>query len=284
MILPDNDLYNYHSHTQFCDGRAPMDVMAEAAFNSGMQIWGFSPHSPICVESPCNMQWEQMDSYLEEANRLKDLYTARMQILKSLEIDFISGDFGPHIDKFHKYDLDYRIGSVHFVPTQEGIPVDCDGSFERFNRNLLTVYRGDLRYVVEKFFEQELMMIELGGFDILGHFDKIAANASLADPDIEQKDWYKALVSDVIRHARWNGYKIEINTKSYKDKERFFPAQWIWNELPDREAGEKIEDLLNVSILVNSDAHYPDKVNASREEAFRLLREVDINPIPQTGR
>lgn len=251
-----------------------MEVMGESAYKAGMKIWGFSPHSPICVESPCNMHWEQMPDYLEEAERLKERYSGHMIVLKALEIDFISKDFGPHIDEFQRYDLDYSIGSVHFVPTQDGIPIDCDGSFERFNRNLNTLFRGDLRYVVEKFYEQELLMIELGGFDILGHFDKIAANASLAQPDIEKEGWYRALVSDVIRHARWRNYKIEINTKSFIDKGRFFPAQWIWKDLIDEKAGESIEKKLNISILVNSDAHYPDKVNASREEAFRQLRAI----------
>ena len=274
MILPDSELYNYHSHTQFCDGRASMEDMASAAFICGMGLWGFSPHSPIVVESKCNMAYEDVPKYLEEADRLHDFYDGKMKILKGMEIDFLSTDFGPHIDYFQKLPLDFRIGSVHFVTNQAGIPLDCDGRFERFAMYLKDGFNGDLRYVVEKFYEQELTMIERGGFNILGHFDKIAANASLVDPSIEHQGWYQALVDDVIRNAKDSGLLIEINTKSSLDKKRFFPSTEIWKSLIDHKKGETAHSLLHQSILVNSDAHDPEKVNLGRMEAIEAFKKL----------
>lgn len=280
-----SDYYNFHSHTQFCDGRASMEEMARAAAEFGMLVWGFSPHSPICVESPCNITRDDVAPYLEESNRLKDLYYGMMEILTAMEIDFISRDFGAHIDYFLNLPLDYRIGSVHFVPNQEGIPIDCDGSSERFIRNLKTGYNSDLRYVVEKFFEQELTMIELGGFDILGHFDKIAANACAVDPDIESYGWYGSLIKDVISNTRDKGISIEINTKAFETKNRLFPSPRWWDLIIRKEAAESADKLLGTNkpptwknpLVVNSDAHYPDKINSGREETLRLLREHKDN-------
>lgn len=253
--------YNLHSHTQFCDGRASMDVMAAAACDCGMKVYGFSPHSPICVESGCNMSRESVPEYLAEASRLRELYNGRMEILTSMEVDFISADFGPHIDYFQKLPLDYIIGSVHFVPNQDGIPLDCDGRYERFSQYLKDGFASDLRYVVEKYFEQVLTMLERGGFNILGHFDKIAGNAFTADPGMENEPWYEALVDDVVSHALSSGVTVEINTKSIFDKKRFFPSERWWRKLTD--AG--------VPLVVNSDAHYPDRINLGRPEAFRIL-------------
>ncbi|MDE7414224.1 MAG: histidinol-phosphatase [Muribaculaceae bacterium] len=277
MILPTTERYNYHSHTEFCDGRAPMSGMAAAACSEGMEIWGFSPHSPIPVESGCNMQFEAVPIYLEEASRIKGEYEGRMKILTSMEIDYLSTEWGPHVDYFQKLPLDYRIGSVHFVMNQDGIPIDCDGRFERFNQRLKDSFRGDLRYIVEKFYEQELIMIERGGFDVLGHFDKISANASMVDPEIENTGWYQALVDDVIRHARDAGIIFEINTKAFNDKGRFFPNRSLWKELPDKSKGETLEGIIHKKILINSDAHYPEKVNCGRDEAIKLFHEEIIN-------
>ncbi|MDE6682061.1 MAG: histidinol-phosphatase [Muribaculaceae bacterium] len=274
MILPSSELYNYHSHTQFCDGRASMEEMAVAAFDCGMEIWGFSPHSPIAVESKCNMTKEDVPRYFEEARKITDRYSGKMKVLTGMEIDFLSSDFGPHIDYFQNLPLDYRIGSVHFVPNQDGVPLDCDGRYERFATYLKDGYQGDLRYVVEKFYEQELMMIERGGFDILGHFDKIAANASLADPTIEEQGWYQALIDDVIRNTKDRGLFIEINTKSCFDKKRFFPSCSIWPRLIDKPKGETAASLLHKTVLINSDAHYPDKVNLGREEAIERFKKL----------
>lgn len=263
-ICANSTDYNFHSHTQFCDGRAPMDVMADAAFRAGMTAWGFTPHSPLRIESPCNMSFEDMAPYLQEADRLKNLYDGKMKVLTSLEIDYLSPDFGPHIDYFQNLPLDYRLASVHFVPDQQGVLLDCDGKHERFERYLRNEYRNDLRYVVEKYFEQVLQMIERGGFDILGHFDKIAGNACISDPSIEEQHWYEALVDDVVSHAKSAGIFVEINTKSLHDRKRFFPAQRWWKKLTDA----------RLPLLVNSDAHYPDRVNAGREEALKIISEA----------
>lgn len=263
-ITETTDNYNFHSHTQFCDGRADIAAMAAAAADAGMEAWGVSPHSPICVESPCNMTTEDMEEYLAAVAREKERFDGRMRVLTSLEIDYISRDFGPHIDYFQNLPLDYRLGSVHFVPTQEGVPVDCDGSAERFARNLKERYHGDLRYVVEKYYEQVLTMLELGGFDIICHFDKIAGNAFAVDPAIEDQGWYEALVRDVISHAQSAGVLVEINTKAIFERERFYPADRWWRLLLER----------RLPLCVNSDAHYTEKVNLGRPEALARLRAV----------
>lgn len=253
--------YNLHSHTEFCDGRAPMAEMAAAAAADEFTLWGISPHSPLCIPSHCNMKSEDVDDYIAKAAALKEEYRDSMLVLTSMEIDYISPDFGPHIDYFQNMPLDYRLASVHFVPNQDGVWLDCDGRYERFATYLRDGYRGDLRYVVEKYFEQVLEMMERGGFEILGHFDKIAGNAALANPELESQPWYEALVDDVISHAQSSGVIVEINTKSLADKKRFFPALRWWQKIKDA----------SLPIVVNSDAHYPDKVNAGREEALGQL-------------
>ncbi len=263
-ITCQTDLYNLHSHTHFCDGKASMQEIAEAAHRVGMLHLGFTPHSPIACHSTCNMVREAVDPYLSEIARLRDIHGEQMQVWQSMEIDYLSRDFGPHIDYFQRLPLDYRLASVHFVPNYDGIPIDCDGRYERFSQRLKEEFRGDIRYVVEKFFEHTLTMIELGGFDILGHFDKIARNASQASPGIEEESWYEALIDDVISHAISAQVAIEVNTKAYDEHKRFFPSQrWMDKVIAS-----------GLPIVVNSDVHHPDKVNAGRNEALKLIRSL----------
>lgn len=253
--------YNLHSHSQFCDGRDPMCLISEAAEEAGMKYFAFTPHSPVPMDSPCNMDKGMMDEYFDEVDRLRQHHAPRMDVYKSLEIDYLGPDFGPHIDYFQHLPLDFRLGSVHFVPNQDGVLLDCDGRYERFSGYLKDGYRGDLRYVVEKYFEQVLTMLERGGLDLLGHFDKIAGNASLADAGIEDQGWYEALVDDVVSHVKGSGVVVEINTKAFEDKGRFFPAEKWWGKL--LEAG--------LPLAVDSDVHYASKVASGRDEAFRRL-------------
>ncbi len=257
--------YNFHTHTQFCDGKDSMLSMAESATEVGLDYLGFTPHAPISCQSPCNMSFDRVDKYFNEFDKVCQWCAKRsdMRLLKSMEIDYLSKDFGPHIDYFQKMPLDYILASVHFVPSQDGIPIDCDGRFNRFNTYLTIYFKGDLRYVVEKYFEQVLTMMELGGFDVLGHFDKIALNASLARPGIETEHWYESLVDDVISHIESSNVIVEVNTKAFEEHKRLYPSQ-LW-----------ISKLLhkNLPIMVNSDAHYKDKIISGREDAFSIIKK-----------
>lgn len=261
LILESDNRYNLHSHTEFCDGRASARLMTEAAVKAGMRLFGHTPHSPVPVESGCNMLRRDVDVYIAEVRGLAERFDSEMRVLAGMEIDYLSHEWGPHIDYFLKMPLDYRIGSVHFIPSLSGMPVDIDGSHERFEKNMKKHFGNDLRYVAEKYFEQVIRMIEDGGFEVLGHLDKVAHNVAASEPGIEEEGWYAAMVEDVVNHAADAGMPVEINTKSYQRNGRFFPARRWWDMLKEK----------GCSIVVNSDSHYPDLINAGRQEALALL-------------
>lgn len=261
-IISSTQHYNFHSHTQFCDGRADMDTMARAAVACGMQHYGFSPHSPIPIESPCNMSADVVDEYLAEVARISAMpELSSCRFYAAMEVDYLGAEWGPSSEYFKQLPLDYIIGSVHFIPTQTGELVDIDGNFKNFKQRMADHFRNDIDYVVETFYSQSRSMLAAGGFDILGHFDKIGQNASYFAPGIEDGEHYQSLVSSFIDDIIARNITIELNTKAHREHGRFFPGE---RYLPRfKEAG--------VTILVNSDSHHPDFIEASRNEAFALL-------------
>lgn len=253
--------YNLHSHTQFCDGHAPMQKMVEGAIEAGLTHYGFSPHSPLPIPSPCNMSAADVATYAIEVERLRALYGDRIRLYKSMEVDYLGPQWGPASDTVAAYGLDYVIGSVHFVPSQDGHYVDTDGPAERFAGYVVTEFHSDLRYVVDTFFAQTIAMIDAGGLDIVGHFDKIGLNASFVQPGIEDEPWYGRHIRNVVDAIAAAGLTAEINTKAYARRGRFFPASRWWPLL--RKAC--------VPVVVNSDAHDPTLTDASRDDAFNTL-------------
>lgn len=258
--------YNFHTHTHFCDGRASMADMAEAACIAGIRYLGFSPHAPVCVDSPCNMATGRVEEYLDECNRLRAIYAGRMEIYAGMEIDFIDESCSPASDWFRNLPLDFRIGSVHFVPTREGRFVDCDGRPARFAERLRDDFDGDLWYVVRTYFRQVRRMIELGGFDIVGHIDKIARNADAVSPGIERTPEFRSLVSEVLLAASRAGLMLEVNTKELEQGSRLFPSEDWFDTIAS----------LSIPVIVNSDAHYPDRICSGREATFRKLAMHNI--------
>ncbi len=69
-----------------------------------------------------------------------------------------------------------------------------------------------------------------------------------------------SLIDDIIA----KNLVIELNTKARHDHGRFFPGERYLPRLV--EAG--------IIMVVNSDAHEPTKIDASRAEAFEILDKL----------
>ena len=270
--LNGSKAYTFHSHTEFCDGRATMEAFAREVVARGFTHYGFSPHCPLPIVSPCNMRREDVGRYLREVDRIKGEYGGHCRFYAAMEVDYLGEEFGPSSREISELPLDYVIGSVHFVANRKGRLVDVDGRFESFRRKMRDYFDDDIRYVCEAFYSRSVAMVEAGGFDIIGHFDKIGQNASYFQPGIEDEEWYQALVSDLVdriishnaRHPE-RPLTVEINTKAYADHSgRLFPHPRHWGRLI--EAG--------VPLIVNSDAHVPALIDASREMTFSMLEQA----------
>ena len=264
-IINKTELYNFHTHTQFCDGRNCMEEFVMEAINQGFTDLGFSPHSPIPIDSPCNMSKHSVDEYLKEIDRLKDIYGNQINIYASMEIDYL-GEWGPSSTYFSNLPLDYKIGSVHFIPSFDNQDefVDVDGDAESFKLKMIEYFHNDIKSVVETFHSQSVRMIESGGFEIVGHFDKIGHNANAFCPGIENEVWYQNLVKKTFEAIIDNNYIIEINTKAYQLFNRFFPNSRYFEWLKRYE----------VPVVFNSDAHYTHLLNSGRREAIEIFNKI----------
>ena len=79
--------------------------------------------------------------------------------------------------------------------------------------------------------------------------------------------YYKNLLrmAEIARH----GYIVEINTKSYHDLGTFYPNERYFPLLKE----------LGIRVQVNSDAHYPERINNSRAEALAALKKVGFDTV-----
>ena len=262
-ITRETDLYNLHTHTQYCDGHATMEEFVIEAVEQGITHLGFTPHSPITVDSPCNMTREQVSEYFDEMERLRKTYGDRIHLYTAMEIDYVSVGDGPASEYFQGLPLDYRIGSVHFIPdiANPAEMVDIDGKYQAFKQRMAKHFDGDIEYVVRTFFNQMMAMVDEGGFDIVGHMDKIGFNASQYCEDIDEESWYDKLVIDLFENIMDHHLTIEINTKAWLQRNRFYPNLKYFGMLKR----------FNAPVVVNSDAHYPTLLNTGRMEAIKLL-------------
>ena len=256
------NLTNYHSHCSFCDGRAPLEEFVKEAITQGFYSYGVSSHAPLPFPTQWTMEWEQMEAYLDEFKNLRSKYADEIELYVGLEIDYLNEESNPSVARFTELPLDYRIGSVHLLYDAAGEVVDIDCSPAVFKERVDRHFNGDVLRVVRMYFDRLFRMVELGGFDILGHADKMHYNASCYHPGLLDEPWYEALMKDYFSLVASRGYLVEINTKAYDSLGTFYPNSRYWELMKEYQ----------IKVLVNSDAHYPERINAGRMEALRLLQ------------
>src|SRR4051812_48082310 len=81
---------NYHTHTNFCDGKSSIAEVVGAAKRFGMASVGISSHAPLPFERPWCMNSGQLEDYLSEIKKISSLDNS-IEVYAGLEIDFIPG-------------------------------------------------------------------------------------------------------------------------------------------------------------------------------------------------
>lgn len=171
-----------------------------------------------------------MPEYLQEIKRLKQKYSDQLEIYAGLEIDYLDETYNASIPYFQELPLDYRIGSIHFLPVSERLAeenmVCIDGSFREYAHSVERHFEGDVRLLVKRFFDTTMKMIEAGGIDIVGHIDKIYMNGQKYEIFNFEEDWYRKPFEACLDLVQEKELMVEVNTKNWTKKKSFTP---VWN-------------------------------------------------------
>lgn len=157
-------LYNYHTHTTFCDGKTPAEEMVQKAIELGVSELGFSGHSYTAFDlEPC-MSLEGTEQYKKEINALKQKYQDKIKILLGIEYDYHSNC------SLEGYD--YILGSVHYL-FKNGDYCCIDHSREAQMETVKKYYDGDYYACIEDYYKTVADIYNKTKCDIIGHFDLI---------------------------------------------------------------------------------------------------------------
>ena len=167
---------NYHTHTNFCDGKNTAEELVLEAIRLGCPELGFSGHSYTFFDGSYCMTPAGTQEYIREVTALKEKYAGQIKILLGIEQDY-------HADTSTE-GYDYVLGSVHYV-LKDGCYLAVDESKAVFVANVEKYYGGDYYSFIEDYFAQVGDVYEKTGCQIVGHFDlvtKFNARGDLFDP------------------------------------------------------------------------------------------------------
>jgi len=263
---------NYHSHTHFCDGKAKPEEFVKTAIDKGILAYGISSHAPVPFRSDWNMSREDVAEYLEIVDDLKVKYKDRIQIYKGFEIDYIEGFWG-YTDSFlSDLQLDYFIGSVHYIDRLDDGTFFCfDGKPEGFFETVDEYFKGDFKKIIDRYYHNVRQMVLTDKPDIIGHLDKIKMHNTLKTYLDENEAWYKKQVEDTLDTIAASNAVVELNTRGlYRhDPPLLYPGKWVLKRIREK----------NIPVMINSDAHHPSEITAGFDEAFNTLSETGFKTV-----
>ena len=236
---------NFHTHTPHCGHAVGSSTAeyAESAFQDGLEILGFTDHAPFeDYDFGCRMPYEELYVYFDEVSDLQKLYKGRMEILKSVEIEYLPEYTKPGNAYYEKLlskdNLDYLLCGEHFFRDKKG---------ELFN-----IYNIPGPELIPEYAKACVEAMSTGYFKMLAHPDLFGVNDYPWDINMDKATEIiieGALKYNVILEFNANGFRRGI--KEFSDGKRYmYPMDRFWNEVKKT----------NARVIIGSDSHNPREI------------------------
>jgi len=249
-----------------------MEDFIKFALAKNVRKYGFSSHAPLPFNTFWNMKLDDLDDYKNEFYRLKNKYSSQIDLYLGLEADYIHDFIDIKNQLYNLDDFDYLIASVHYMDRlPNGNFWTVDGNFTDFEGGLRTLFDGDIKLAVLRYFQITMAMIQKGGFDMVGHLDKIAMNGSKCKEFDKTASWYKQIVGETLEQIKKHNLILEINTKSVNTLGITFPDVQFYSLVHE----------LKIPIVVNSDCHYPSSITEGFQLVYKNLQQTGFKTLSQ---
>jgi len=232
-------LVDLHNHTPLCNhAKGTISEYIEAAIKQNTQYFGISDHAPMHFDPAYRMKFEEMTSYEKSIKEAKESYHDRINILLGYEVDFLPGYMD---ERVLKADVDYLIGSVHFL-----------GNWGFDNPEFISQYESkDIDSIYRDYFEAIESMAKSHHFDIVGHLDLIKVFGFRSHTDV------RLLAKDAIKAIKKADMVVELSSAGYrKPVKEAYPSDTLLSLLAEAD----------IPITFASDAHHPKQVGFKTQE------------------
>ncbi|MCL2264949.1 MAG: histidinol-phosphatase [Treponema sp.] len=267
----EQNFSSMHTHTIFCDGNNDVETMCRTAHEKNLYAIGFSAHAPVEKQTGIKSEWcmkeEKVNEYVTEVLAAKDRWHGKLKVFLGMEVDFIKGKRSPLDSDITALNLDYIIGSVHYIfPENGAAPFTVDDSNEEFERGIKDGFKGEAENLMHCYYDAVLEMIDKGGFDILGHADLIKKNSQ--NKNLWPKENELRRQREVAAAASKKDLIIEINTGGINRKKI--------NDVYPSLSFLHIINEYNIPVIITADAHCIEDLDKNYKIAIDTLLLADF--------
>ncbi len=240
-------LVDLHNHTPLCNhAKGEPTEFVQKAIEHNISVFGFSDHAPMNFDEAYRMSFDEMDRYEKTVLELKSEYKNQIDIRLAYEVDYLPGFIDSRVlDR----DVDYLIGSVHFI-----------GGWGFDNPEFIGDYKGkNPDETWSEYFRLIGDMAKSGHFNIVGHMDLLKVFNFKPSKDTVKLGRYAL---DEIKKA---GMAIEINASGFRKP--------VAEQYPSNELLTAAMEL-RIPITFGSDAHDPSHIGYRLSDNLQKAKEL----------
>lgn len=252
---------NYHTHTPRCrHAEGTEEELALAAVDAGLEILGFSDHTPYWFPGDyythMRMYPNQLEEYCDAVRTVRKQYADKLRIHLGLEVEYYPAYFGELLSRLRDQGIEYFLLGQHWLGSEIDEPY-CGRATE--DESLL-----------KRYCDQVIEAIQTGLFTYIAHPDLINF---VGDPKI-----YQQHIRRLCREAKSCGVPLEINLLGL-GAGRNYPNPLLWEMAAEE----------NCHCIIGCDAHRPSAIPNAQAEAkalelvkrcgLHLLDTVSLRPI-----
>lgn len=201
---------NYHTHTWRCNHAAGREEdYVKCALQRGLQILGFSDHSPYLFPgsyySHFRMKPEQLKGYCSRVLSLREQYAGQLEIPLGLETEFYPDLFGKTLSFLKDSPVEYLLLGQHFVGNEMGEHYSGSPTADD--------------HILKRYCAQSMDAMQTGLFSYFAHPDLINFRGS--------RSVYEEQMRILCREAKSCSLPLEMNLLGLREG-RNYPAKRFW--------------------------------------------------------
>ena len=252
---------NYHAHTFRCRHAYGTETeYVEKAISRGLQIFGFSDHTPQFFPgdyySFMRMYPQELNGYCETVRNLKREYADKIRIPLGLEAEYYPGTWKELLPRLQDAGIEYMILGQHWLGNEQN---EHGSGGATADEELLKRY---CRQVMEG--------LDTGKFTYLAHPDLFNF--------VGDRGIYRQHMKELCRFAKQTGIPLEINLLGLLYN-KHYPNPEFWTLAAEE----------GCSVILGLDAHDPSHISNLQPETMalemvrhyglNLLESVELRPI-----
>ena len=239
-----------HTNSSF-DGNYPAAEMCEAAIANDIATIAFTDHFDVDFYEQHNLGTRQQTSY-DDIISARETFKDKLQVLVGIEMG--QPTYEPELTEksINRYSYDFVIGSIHNL---RKTPDFCELDYTSLTQD-------DVYSLLDKYFEEELILAKWNGFDTLAHLTypmRYIVQSGRFNTDLSR---YDDITDEIFKVLVANGKALEINTSGLR--------QPIGKTMPTDNYVRRYRELGGELLTLGSDSHFTAHVGANIDDGYAI--------------